>query len=74
MKKLEKNTTQRVYGKRVEHYLRETKLNGPQICWDTIFVNEFYYNSYAQTSLIKVNSDGAYQIFEKDTQTEKLCT
>ena len=36
-------------------------------------MNEFYCNSYAQTSLMEINSDGAYQIFEKDTYTEKLC-
>ena len=40
-------------------------------------MNEFYcntVNSCAQTLLMKMNSDGAYQIFEKDTYTEKLCT
>ena len=30
-------------------------------------MNEFYCNTYAQILLMKMNIDGAYQIFEKDT-------
>ena len=34
-------------------------------------MKSFKCNSYAQTSLMKINGDGANQIFEKDTYTEK---
>ena len=36
-------------------------------------MNEFYCNTYDQTLLMKMDSDGAYQIFEKDMLILRNC-